>query len=246
MTSLAFSNPFENLSYEDVYQGLMTGRFGPRWPAEDLQKGYTGTNKIDLVRRAFTFVEMLAQDGAFVHDWKGLDYGCGWGRFASVLLSKGSPEQLDLCDAWDVTLSHLSKLNYKNTAYKVPSLLVPNSIPTKTYDFVLSFSVFTHLSPKSFEMNIPVIKASLKKGGKFYFTVRHAEFFDHKYPNQAKDLASQLAKDGVVFIDSGGDQNKEKLFGDTVVTKGYLEQFGKLRYLGLPHSLQHVYVIDAE
>jgi hypothetical protein len=38
------------------------------------------------------------------------------------------------------------------------------------------------------------------------------------------------------------------VFGDTVVTRGYLQRQTPegfaLRYLGLPHTLQHVYVVD--
>lgn len=239
-----YKNPFDGLGLQEIYDGLISGRFGPRWPDEKLQKGYTGTNKVDLLRRAFSFIDMLDKDGAFKPGWKGLDYGCGWGRFGSTLLSKGSPDQLDLCDAWQVTLDHLRSLDYKNHIFKVPSLLEADSVPANSYDFGLSFSVFTHLSPRSFDSNIPVLLNALKDGGSFYITVRHDEFFDHKYPARAAELRETLARDGIVFLDSGGDMNREALFGDTVITPEYLNRYGKVRYLGLPHTLQHVYALS--
>lgn len=137
---MAYKNPYKGLSVEEIYQGLIEGTFGPKWPNENLQKGYAGTNKVALVRRAFDFLEILNQDGAFKkNNFKGLDYGCGWGRFASTMLSKAGPEQFDLCDAWQITLDHLEKLDYDNHVFKVPSLLTEDSIPQNTYDFILSF-----------------------------------------------------------------------------------------------------------
>lgn len=241
---MAYINPFEGLGLEEIYSGLIDGSFGPSWPDEALQAGYTGTNKIDLLRRAFSFLDILEKDGAFKADWKGLDYGCGWGRFASTSLSKGTADQLNLCDAWQITLDHISKLGYQNHIFKVPSLLTKESIPEKTYDFILSFSVFTHLSPRSFDKNIPVLLDGLSEGGTLYLTVRHDEFITHKYPERKKEIESVLKNDGIVFLDSGGDMNKENLFGDTIIVPEYLEKYGNVRYLGLPHTLQHVYALS--
>lgn len=242
-------NPMQGLALPEIYKALMEGRDGmPRWPDEKLQKGYTGTCGVDLLRRAFQFVEMLEKDGAFVPDWKGLDYGCGWGRIASVLLSKGSPSQLDLCDAWPKTLNVISGLGYRNRVFAVSELLEENELPPETYDFILSFSVFTHLSPAAFEQNIPVLVQALKPGGRFYFTVRHDEFIDHKYSATGPDCREELARSGVLFLDSGGNLGAKAVFGDTVVAPAYLESLLRdgqvLRYLGQPHSLQHVYAIE--
>lgn len=247
----AHADPFDGLSLPEIYNILLTGGSGtnaPRWPDEKLQKGYTGTCGVDLLRRAFEFTKMLATDGAFVPGWRGLDYGCGWGRFASVLLTKGKPSQLDLSDAWPKTLSILAELGYQNRVLAVSELLNPGEVPETEYDFILSFSVFTHLSPVAFETNIPVLLAGLKSGGKLYFTVRHDEFIDHKYADNAVQCREILARDGVLFLDSGGNLGTEKVFGDTVITPAYLSSFVRppntIRYLGQPHRLQHVYVIE--
>ena len=170
----AHVNPFEKLSIQEIYDGLMGGRFGPRWPEEKLQIGYTGTKGVDLLRRAFAFTAILDRDGAFAPNWRGLDYGCGWGRFLSVLLEKGPPEQMDGCDAWARTIQIVSGLGYKNNIFTVPELLEFESIAKLKYSFVMSFSVFTHLSPIAFERNIPVLLNSLRQDGTLYITVRHS------------------------------------------------------------------------
>lgn len=238
-------NPFEGMNVEEVYAGLVAGRFGPRWPDGNIQAGYTGTNRFDTLRRAFAFVDVLARDGAFKPGWKGLDYGCGWGRFASVLLSQGAPDQLDLCDAWPHTLRIIAELGYENEIFRVSELLKPGEIREGYYDLVLSFSVFTHLSSMAFEQNIPLIRAALKSGGTFYFTVRHHEFIEHKYADRAKELERALADNGYVHVETGGDMSAQKVFGDMIVTSEYLQRFGPVRYLGLPsYPLQHVYALD--
>jgi hypothetical protein len=244
-------NPFEGLTLTQIYTALTSGgdQF-PHWPDEKMQKGYAGTSGVDLLRRAFTFIEMLEEDNAFRSAgknqlWKGLDYGCGWGRFASVMLTKGTPEQFDLCDAWPVTLRIIRDLGYKNKIFQVPELLKEGDIAPNAYDFTLSFSVFTHLSKKAFEQNIPVLINGLKPGGKLYVTVRHEEFIGHKYAARQQELQKLLRTDGIVFLESGGDigSGSDKVFGDTMVTKEFMSSFGDAHYLGQPHSLQHVYSI---
>ena len=132
--------------------------------------------------------------------------------------------------------------------FPVSELLEENEIPPGTYDFILSFSVFTHLSPAAFEQNIPVLVEALKPGGRFYFTVRHDEFIDHKYAAKGAECREELARSGVLFLDSGGNLGTRAVFGDTVVVPAYLESLigdgQALRYLGQPHSLQHVYAIE--
>lgn len=241
-------NPFQDLSLEEIYARLTSGADNlPQWPSKEIQKGYVGTHSIDLLRRSFQFIKILENDGAFVPDWNGLDYGCGFGRFASLLLTKGTPDQLDLCDAWKQTLRIISTLHYKNRVFPVSELLKPGEIPDARYDFILSFSVFTHLSPLAFKRNIPLLIGGLKSKGKLYFTVRHDEFIPHKYPDQVAELLPRLDQDQIVFLDSGGDMGSQKVFGDTIVRRPFLESLaqglGSLRYLGQPHSLQHVYCV---
>ena len=238
-----YVSPFADLTLQQIYDGLMSGKFGPRWPDEKLQKGYVGSSGPQLLKRALDFIAILDRDGAFKEGWKGLDYGCGWGRFLSTMLSKGKSGQLDGCDAWQITLGHINKLGFANYIFKVSELLKEGEISPAHYDFVMSFSVFTHLSPSAFEHNLSYLMSTLKPSGVLYITVRHAEFIQHKYADRADELNEALRDRGIAFVDSGGDLTGQKLFGDTIVTKEYMMQHPNVRYLGLPHTLQHVYAI---
>jgi hypothetical protein len=58
----------------------------------------------------------------------------------SLLLAKGSPEQLELVDAWDRTLELLERGNFRNRRWKVSEILQPGEIPPDSYDFIYAFS----------------------------------------------------------------------------------------------------------
>lgn len=243
------TDPYAGLGVPELYEALLEGRAGPRWPNETVQRMYVGNNGVSLLRQSLEFLRMLDEDGAFPPGWRGLDYGCGFGRFATLLLSKGNPEQLDMCDAWEKTLSILADLGHRNRVFRVSELLRPGELDQATYDVILAFSVFTHLSPAAYEANLPVLADALKPGGRFYFTVWHDEFIDHKYADRSVEMREALNRDGMMFTDSGGNFGTAKVFGHTVVTSGWLERFAPegfaLRYLGpVAHTLQHVYALE--
>ncbi len=152
--------------------------------------------------------------------------------------------------SWETTLGILADLGHSNRIYRVSELLQPGEVPEREYDMILSFSVFTHLSPEAFTVNIPLLLDGLKPSGRFYFTVRHEEFIAHMFADRSAELHGILDRDGVMFTEAGGNMGTEKIFGEMVVTRPYLEQFVpegySLRYLGPPHTLQHVYVIDKQ
>ena len=253
---LEFEDPFRGLDAGAIYSLLAgpdrsNGNL-PRWPSEQLQRGYTGGFGPFLVTRAKAFISMLEADGAFVANWKALDYGCGWGRIASLMLAKGGPEQLDMCDAWKKTLSILSSLNFRNKRWLVSESLSKGEIPANTYDFVFAFSVFTHLLPGVFLNNIEILAGGLKKGGSLYFTVRHDEFLAHKYPLISGEAKRKLESDGIWFTPTKGDMGGSQAFGDTVVTGEFMtnlgKEFGSVRYLGRPHEreFQHLYSLTTK
>jgi SAM-dependent methyltransferase len=210
----------------------------PGWPSEAVQKKYNGVAGLPLMRRTLRFVEALERDGALEGDWKGLDYGCGWGRIASVLRAKGAPRQLDLCDAWPKTLDLLEGAGFENRVFTVSEVLRADEIPAATYDFIYAFSIFTHLRRDAFENNLRRLAQGLKPSGKLYFTVRHADYLPRMKATR-RDLAA-FARNGFWFRRSGGNP----VFGATVVERAVLERMlppGTLAYAGEIALCQHLY-----
>lgn len=224
----------------------LLGKIGnelPRWPAEEAQKKYTGISDLPLMRQTVRFLEALENDGAFAEpQWQGLDYGCGWGRFASVLLTKGAATQLDLCDAWPRTIEILKEGGFSNRIFAVSEVMADREIPEGSYDLIYAYSVFTHLRRDAFENNIGVLQRALKKGGKFYFTVRHSDYMTRiKADRHAFD---DLHAHGFWYRPTGNSI----YFGTAVTTREYVEKLpltGSIEYLGEVDACQHLYVIRA-
>lgn len=218
----------------------------PIWPPHDIQMQFTGGAGMHLLERSLAFLEQMTVDGAFVNpDWRGLDYGCGWGRLASTMLVKGSASQLDLCDAWPEALGFIRANGFRNKHWQVSESLAESDLPSDAYDLIYAFSIFTHLNKEAFENNVRRIVNALHPGGNFYFTVRHPDFVEsmksaYKFTN-AQVQSAGAANDGFLHI---GYQGKAH-YGETIVAPTYLQDLasnlGVLDYIGLKEAHQHVY-----
>jgi len=212
------NNLFQDLSPAQIYALLIDHNNDlPMWPSEHVQRTYNQMIGPRAVKKTQDFIDILNEDGAFPPGWRGLDYGAGWGRIAALLLAKGSPEQLDLVDAWDGSLDLLDEGRFKNRRWKVSEILQPGDIPENAYNFVYAFSVFTHLSLRAFWTNIQALTKSIQSPGTVYFTVRHLEFVEHKYPERIDEVSAALESEGFWFTSTEGDRGVEAVFGDRVI-----------------------------
>ncbi|WP_036284068.1 bifunctional 2-polyprenyl-6-hydroxyphenol methylase/3-demethylubiquinol 3-O-methyltransferase UbiG [Methylocystis sp. ATCC 49242] len=248
---MTYVNPFEGKTPRQIYDLLtqpeLSGGKLPCWPNETVQTTYTGAYGPQIIQSGLEFLAFLEKDGAFKPGWRGLDYGCGFGRFASLLLAKGGPEQLDLVDAWSISIENIAKGGFRNKCWTVSELLADTDLEPYAYDLITTFSVFTHFSKKAFLHNIERLHRALKTNGKLYFTVRHDEFIPVKYPQLADEIQNALATDGIWFKGTPGNLGQEPIFGDTIVSTEFMEELGKrfgpTRRLGAIRY-QHVWVMD--
>jgi len=216
----------------------------PCWPSESEQMRFTGGFGVPLLKRAVTLVEEMEKDGAFANPrWRGLDYGCGWGRIASYLLTLGAAEQLDMCDAWQDSVDMARNAGFKNKIFKVSDVLKAGELTTNAYDFCFAMSIFTHLDRSAFENNLRVLVAALKPGGRLYFTVRHQSFLDNMIANGKATPRSALDSSGFWHL----TYPDRECYGETAVSREYVEAvggaLGSIDYLGLPEFEQHLYRI---
>lgn len=217
----------------------------PRWPEAEMQRRYAGGFGVALMQRTCKFIDVLAAEGAFQNpQWHGLDFGCGWGRIASVMLTRGAPSQLDICDAWQVSLDRARENGLQNRAFLVPDVLKDGSIPTGRYDFVYAFSIFTHLNGEAFRSGLTQLAAGLKPGGKLFFTVRHEDFFGPMVEQVLAEPGTTVGSSGIWHVPYPG----REVYGETIFTRdyvrGYAVRLGKIRSAGLVEALQHLYILE--
>lgn len=244
---LSTDAPLAALSVEEIYEVLTNPSRDdglPRWPAETVQLQYTGGSGVALLQRAANFISFLERDGAFSRPhWKGLDYGCGWGRIGSYLLTRGSATQLDFCDAWEKSLSLVEEGGFKNKRFKVSDKLKEDEIEKNRYDFIYAMSIFTHLDRATFENNLSVLVESLTPGGSLYFTVRLQRFLDTLIAQCKVGPQERLDKDG--FWHS--TYPNYECYGETVVSEQYMDalgsRYGEVVFLGTPEHQQNLFRI---
>jgi SAM-dependent methyltransferase len=213
----------------------------PAWPNPEQQMRYTGRYGLELMEFTKAFVDLLDRDGAFEKPgWRGLDFGCGWGRIASYMLTRGSPAQLDLCDAWASSLALLD--GFQNRRWLVAEILKSTDVPAGSYDFVLAFSILSHLNRKAFNAALTILTSALRPDGKLYFTVWHDEAL--RAENNKGRFPQDAACDPSGFWSSS--QEDGPVFGNTIVTTAFLvdqcQSIGKLMYIA-PIGGQHLYAV---
>lgn len=221
-------------------KGLLTheGLNGIRWPDPSSQKTYTGADGEVLLQRTIDFIEKLVFCAPIIEteNWRGLDYGVGFGRIASLLSIFGSPNQLVCVDAWERSLSLAKSCGLENPAYLVDPLLCRTSLPPENFDFVYAYSIFTHLPRDVFLNNIERVVLSLRPGGVFVFTIREPKFLNFLQRNdKCKPVVDELTKSGYWF----GNQQSE-CYGDTILDFSWVEKnltrFGRIENMGVAKS----------
>lgn len=213
---------------------LLESRSGLRWPEERIQAQYTGTSGERLLLQAADFLRLLEELSGTLSSpsWRGLDYGVGWGRMASLMTCFGQPEQLDCVDAWEKSLALARACGLQNSLKQVLPRLQSTDLPEASYDFVYAYSVFTHLPASHISNNAEKIIASLKPGGIFLFTIREPKFIEFlKKNNKHRSQIDTLETDGYWF---GNAQSGD--YGDTIISEQWIQRelgsIGHLRRIG--------------
>lgn len=208
-----------------------------RWPSPEIQRAYTGADGAVLLNRTIDFIEKLVECVPKIKsdDWRGLDYGVGFGRIASLLTLFGDPSQLTCVDAWEKSLELARECGITNPAFRVPSMISVETFATGVYDFVYAYSIFTHLPKPIFLHNAQIIMNSLKPGGVFVLTVREPKFIEFLKRSNKFVSDDDIDADGYWF---GNMQSND--YGDTVVSSHWieanLEKLGKIKYIGVVPS----------
>lgn len=138
----------------------------------------------------------MAQDHGFPSDGgRVLDWGCGWGRVARVLLHMQSPSELWGADV-DATAITWATANIQSARFTTLPLFPPTDLPENYFDLLYSISVMTHLTRDAQDQWIAEIERVLRPGGLAVLTFhgRTALAFSSRYLND--DVLSNVRTHG--------------------------------------------------
>ncbi|MGB5871563.1 MAG: methyltransferase domain-containing protein [Albidovulum sp.] len=164
----------------------------PGFPAEEWQIHTVGLSGLRAIREADRFMESCTEYFQSSENWQSpektlLDFGVGWGRIARCFMRDFKGRNIVGCDVSPQYLE-LSRSNFSTGRFFQSEPLPPlryavaaegeGQYPDASTDFIVAYSVFSHLSEQACCAWIEEFARILKPGGMAAVTTRGRWFFD--------------------------------------------------------------------
>lgn len=220
----------------------------PAFPDAVLQANTTSLSGEAAVRQAGAFYQdvvgaLESQGEALQAGQKVLDFGCGWGRIGRMFLRDTTADCIHGLDV-DPEFVAICRELFSTESFDVCPAHPPSHKHSGTYDLVVAYSVFSHLSETAARGWLLEFSRLLKPGGFVAFTTRHASFFDYvDWARTAQDVDPYTRELGRLFETtsvpraalaagefvhatsrgvSGGGVRNESFYGETWIPESYL------------------------
>jgi len=216
----------------------------PGFPPPDLQVQFVGSDYEQTLREAsvfYTFVKSQAQslEMPLRRNSRFLDFGCGWGRFLRFFWKDINENMLFGCDVNSVILDVCRETHVPgNLAHISPEGRLPYR--DKYFDFVIAYSVFTHLPERMNLHWIREIARVSKPGCIFCLTLEPRRFIDFitsippdtdsewyrllsQYADRSDKLYQQYDAGEIAYLPTYGE-DVGRNFGDAVVPLSFIER----------------------
>lgn len=254
--------------FGELLVGLPNPRFPnlssvlPRMASEEIQRNWTGDSGMALLGYTTSFVRLAAHNcqkflGRSLNDRTILDFGCGYGHILRLMYYYSSPSRIWGLDPWEKSIE-LCRADGVLGQLAVSDYL-PRAIPVgyTIFDFIYSFSVFTHLSERAATLALSTLRRYVARDGLCVITIRPKEYWQQLDPAVAggnlidrDELAARHDRSGFAFIPHALEAiDGEVTYGDTSLSFEWIMQhaegwnmIGHDRCLFDPFQI-HVYLV---
>ncbi len=168
-------------SYENppVYH---RGRPLPGFPSDEVQASTTGQAGIGALREAFGFYQTCSDEFARLkrpirETDSLLDFGTGWGRILRCFLRDTTMENLFGVDV-SAEFIRICQMSFRSNNFITVTPFPPTPIPDARFNFIVGYSVFSHLSEAACLAWMNEFSRILAPGGLVALTTRSRAFFD--------------------------------------------------------------------
>lgn len=224
----------------------VNGRVLPKFPPDQIQINTTGQAGEATLKEAFVFY----QDCTAVFEQLGfpirenhnlLDFGVGWGRIARFFLKDLPLANIHGVDVMDEFVQ-ICRSTFENENFHTTTPYPPSAFHDEKFNFIVGYSVFSHLSEKACALWMKEFHRILKPNGIVALTTRGRPFFDFCESLKGKGHTGYLAalasmfdsfsaakkkydqgefvhsnKDGV----NGGGAMTEEFYGESFIPEAY-------------------------
>jgi hypothetical protein len=155
----------------------------PGFPSDQVQINTTGAAGPSTLKEAFIFYQDCAETFRLLgsplrRDCNLLDFGIGWGRIARFFLRDVSLQNIHGLDVTEEFID-ICKRTFSSDNFHVTAPYPPTSLPDRKFDFVIGYSVFSHLSEEACAQWMTEFHRLLMPGGIVALTTRGRPFLDY-------------------------------------------------------------------
>jgi SAM-dependent methyltransferase len=216
----------------------------PGFPSPELQVRFVGSDYEHALKEAFVFYTFLKQQAENLNvplqrKCRFLDFGCGWGRFLRFFWKDIDVNRLFGCDVNSLILDVCRNIQVPGNL----SLISPDGrLPyrDKYFDFIIAYSVFTHLPEKLNLHWMREIARVAKPGCIFSLTIEPRRFIDFianippdtasewyrllsQYADQSSAMYEKYDAGDIVYLSTCGD-DIGRTYGDAIVPLSFIER----------------------
>ncbi len=245
------------------------GKELPGFPSEAIQSNTTGQSGIATLKEAFVFyqdcTETFSKLGSPIDPKHHLlEFGVGWGRIARFFLRELPPDHIMGIDVMEEFIQ-ICRDTFRSDNFSVCMPFPPTSIPDKAMNFVIGYSVFSHLSEEACARWMGEFYRVLVPGGIVALTTRGRPFFDQCEGLKGKGHTGYLDALSKLFPDfshararydkgefvhsncqgvNGGGAMTSEFYGETFIPESYAknaysEMFELEKFLFNPSRQTH-------
>lgn len=203
----------------------------PKMASEKVQVDWTGNSGMTLLRQTSAFVRATAcavgqYTDQTMRNCRMLDYGCGYGRIARLMLAYCNQDALFGVDPLQESINLCNKAGL-GPAFRLSDYL-PETLPVEgKFEVIYAFSVFTHTSKKATLKCLDTLRDYVSPDGLLVITVRPIEYWSHhedaRKPGRLDELVNQHRREGFVFVPHNwAPIDGDIVYGDTSISMAWL------------------------